>query len=208
MASVPITYWQIDGEKVETGTDFIFLGSRITADGDWSHKIKTLAPWKQSYDKSRQHIKKHRHYFADKGPYSQSYHFFQESGTDVSWPIKKAEHWVLLNCGPGGLLRGPWTARRLNQLILRKSTLNIHWMDWCWSSNTLATWCKQPTHWKRPWCWERAGGQEKKRAAEGEIVGQHYQINGHEFEQTLADSEGQGSLACCSPCSRKESGTT
>ena len=100
------------------------------------------------------------------------------------WPIKKAEHWVLLNCGPGGLLRGPWTARRLNQLILRKSTLNIHWMDWCWSSNTLATWCKQPTHWKRPWCWERAGGQEKKRAAEGEIVGQHYQINGHEFEQT------------------------
>ena len=37
----------------------------------------------------------------------------------------------------------------------RKSTLNIHWTDWCWSSNTLATWCKEPTHWKRPWCWER-----------------------------------------------------
>ena len=44
MASGPITLWQIDGEKVETGTDFIFLGSKITADSDWNHKIKTLAP--------------------------------------------------------------------------------------------------------------------------------------------------------------------
>ena len=60
---------------METVTDFIFLGSKITADGDCSHEIKTLAPWKESYDKSRQHIKKQRHYFADKGPYSQSYGF-------------------------------------------------------------------------------------------------------------------------------------
>ena len=53
----PITSWQIDGEKVETVTDFIFLGSRITADGDCSHEIKTLAPWKKIYDKPRQLIK-------------------------------------------------------------------------------------------------------------------------------------------------------
>ena len=53
MASGPITSWQIEGGKVETVTDFIFLGSRITADGDWSHKIKTLAPWKKIYDKPR-----------------------------------------------------------------------------------------------------------------------------------------------------------
>ena len=53
MASGPITSQQIDGEKVETVTDFIFLGSKITVDGDYSHKIKTLAPWKKSYDKSR-----------------------------------------------------------------------------------------------------------------------------------------------------------
>ena len=57
MASSPITSWQIDGEKMETVTDFIFLGSKITADGDCSHEIKTLAPWKKSYDKPRQHIK-------------------------------------------------------------------------------------------------------------------------------------------------------
>ena len=75
MASSPITSWQIDGEEVETVTDFLFLGSIITVDGDCSHKIKTFAPWKKNYDKPRQHIKKQRHYFADKGPYSQSYSF-------------------------------------------------------------------------------------------------------------------------------------
>ena len=72
MASSPITSWQIDGEAV---TNFIFLGFRITADGDCSHEIKILAPWKKSYDQSRQHIKKERHSFANKGPSSQSYGF-------------------------------------------------------------------------------------------------------------------------------------
>ena len=65
MAFGPITSWQMDGETVETVADFIFLGSRITADGDCSHEIKTLTPWKKSYDQPRQHIQKQRHYFAD-----------------------------------------------------------------------------------------------------------------------------------------------
>ena len=72
MASGPITSWQIEGEKVETVTDFIFLDSKITADGDCSHDIKNTL-WKKSCDKSGQHIKKQRHHFAYKGPYSQSY---------------------------------------------------------------------------------------------------------------------------------------
>ena len=84
MASGPITSWQIDGEIMETVTDFIFLGSKITADGDFSHEIKkTLALWKKSYEKKkkksydqpRQHIKNQRHYFANKSPSSQSYGF-------------------------------------------------------------------------------------------------------------------------------------
>ena len=54
MASHPITLWKIDGEEVETVTEFIFLGSKITTDGDRSHKIKTLTPWKESYDQHRQ----------------------------------------------------------------------------------------------------------------------------------------------------------
>ena len=75
MASGPITSWEIDGETVETVTDFIYKGSKITADGDCCHEIKTLAPWKKSYDQPRQHIKKHRHDFANKSPSSQSYGF-------------------------------------------------------------------------------------------------------------------------------------
>ena len=68
MASSPITSWQIDGETMETVTDFIFLVSKITVDGDCTHKIKTLAPWKKSYDKPGQHIKKQIYYFANKCP--------------------------------------------------------------------------------------------------------------------------------------------
>ena len=77
MASGPITSWQINGETMEIVTDFNFLGSKITADGDCSHEIlkMMLASWKKSYEQPRQSIKNQRHYFADKGPYSQSYGF-------------------------------------------------------------------------------------------------------------------------------------
>ena len=76
MASGPITSWQIDRETMETVRDFIFWGSKITADGNCSHEIKRrLAPWKESYDQPRQHIKKQRHYFAHKGPSNQGYGF-------------------------------------------------------------------------------------------------------------------------------------
>ena len=82
-----------------------------------------------------------------------------------SWSIKKAECWKIdafeLWCWRR-LLRVPWTARRSNPSIPKKSVLKIHWKDWCWScnSNSLATWCKNMTHLKRPQCWERlrAGG--------------------------------------------------
>ena len=75
MVSSPITSWQIDGETVETVTDFIFGGSKITADGDCSHEIKTFVPWKESYDQPIKHFKKQRHYIANKGLSSQGYSF-------------------------------------------------------------------------------------------------------------------------------------
>ena len=70
-----ITSWQIKGETMETRTDFIFLVSKITVDGDFSHEPKMLASWKKSYDQPRQHIKRQRCYFANKDPSSQSYGF-------------------------------------------------------------------------------------------------------------------------------------
>ena len=73
MASGPITSRQTDGETVG---DFILGGSKITADGDYSHEIKKMfTPWKESYDQPRQYIKRQRHYFANKGPSSQTYGF-------------------------------------------------------------------------------------------------------------------------------------
>ena len=116
VASSPITSWQTDGESMETVTDFIFLDSKITADGDCSHE-KMLAPWNKSYDQPRQHVKKQRYYLADKGPSSQSYGF-------SCWTIKKVKcqrigaselwHWRRL-------LRVPWIARISNQSILKES---------------------------------------------------------------------------------------
>ena len=75
MSSSPITSWQIDGETMETVTDFIFLGSQITLEGDCIHEIKIFVPWKSNYDKSRQCIIKQRHHFADKDLSTQIYVF-------------------------------------------------------------------------------------------------------------------------------------
>ena len=81
MATGPITSWQIEGEDMEAVTDFTFLGSMITADGDSSHEIKKMpAFWEESDDKPRQHLQKQRYHLADKGPHSESYGF---SSSDV-----------------------------------------------------------------------------------------------------------------------------
>ena len=92
IVSGPITSWQIDGETMETVADFIFLGSKIIADGDCSQEIKTLSPWKKSYDKPRQHIKNQRHYFANKFRLAKAMVCPVVMYGCESWTIKKAEH--------------------------------------------------------------------------------------------------------------------
>ena len=93
LASSPITLWQIDGETMETVTDLMFLGSKISVDGDCSQK--RLASWKKSYEQPRQHTKKQRCYFANKGPSSQSYGF---SRSHVwMWELNHKESWVPKN---------------------------------------------------------------------------------------------------------------
>ena len=114
----------------------------------------------ENYVQPRQHIKKQRHYFASKGPSSQSYGF--SSSHIWIWELEYKESWVPKNWWF-------WTVvleKSLECLLdckeiqpvhpKRKSVLNIHWKDWCWSwsSNTLATWWEELTHWKRPWCWK------------------------------------------------------
>ena len=125
-----------------------------------------------------------------------------------SWIDKKAELWRIdafkLWCWRR-LLRVYWTARRSNQSILGKSTLNIYCKDWCWSwnANILATWCEEPTHWKRPQCWERlrARGEGEDRGWDGSMASL---IQWTWVEQTLGDSEGQRNLVCCNPLGGKD----
>ena len=85
------TSWQIDGEKVEIMTDFIFLSSKITGDGDCSHKIKMLAPWKKSCDEPRQHIKIRAITLLIKDPIVKAIVFPVVMYGCESWTVKKAE---------------------------------------------------------------------------------------------------------------------
>ena len=91
MASSPITSWQVDGKTMETVTDFIFWSSRITENGDCSHEIKMLAPWKKRYDQPRQHIKKQRITLPTKVHLVKAMVFAVVMYRCDSWTIKKAE---------------------------------------------------------------------------------------------------------------------
>ena len=121
-----------------------------------------------------------------------------------------AKEFMLLNSGIG---EDSWNFLGLqvdqSSQSLRKPVLNIHWKDWwwIWSSNTLATWCKELTHWKSPDT-RKDWRQEENGMTEYEMVGWHHQLDGHKFEQTPGVRDRQQSLVCCSPWSRKESDTT
>ena len=126
--------------------------------------LKMLASWKKTCDKPRQHIKKQRRYFADKGPSSQSYGF--SSSHVWMWELDHKQSWVLKNwCF--------WTVvleKTLESPLDCKEIQPVHLKgDQSWNSNTLATSCEELTHWKRPWCWEGlgAGGKGDNRGWDG-----------------------------------------
>ena len=172
-----------------------------------------LAPWKKSCDKPRQHIKKQRYYFANKVLYSQSYGFsiVVMYGCE-SWTIKKVEYWRIKALEL-------WYWRRLESPLDRKEIKPINLkgnQPWIFMARTDAE-VEAPILWppdansqlikKDPDAgkdWQK----EEKEATENEMAEWHHRLNGHEFEHTLGDSEGQGSLVCCSPWGCKESDTT
>ena len=180
-----------------------------------------LTPWKESYDQPRQHIKKQRHYFANKGPSSRSYE---------SWSIKKAECWRIdafeLWCWRR-LLRVPWTARRSNQSILKEISPDYsleglmlklkcqYFGQLMWRTDSLEkTLMLGKTEGRRRRGRQRMSWlvgiwrQKEKGTTEDELVGWHHQLNGHEFEQALGVGDGQGSLACSNPWGCQESDRT
>ena len=213
MASSPITSWQIYGETMETLTDFIFLGSKITADADCSHEIKRRLLLGRKAMTNLDSILKSRDITSPiKVHLVKAMVFPVVMYRCESWTITKAEHWRIDAFELWRwqrLLRVLQTARKSNQSVLKEISPEYSLKDWCWSwnSNTLATWCEELTHWKRP-CAGKDWGQEEKGTTEDEMVGWHHWLNGHEFEQAPGVGDGQGSLACCSPWGHKESDMT
>ena len=154
-----------------TVADFIFGDSKITADGDCSHEIKRRLLLGRKVMTNLDSILKSRDItLLTKVCLVKAMVFPVVMYGCESWTLKRAEHRRIdafeLWCWRR-LLRVPWTAKRFNQSILKETVLGVHWKNWCWSwnSNPLATSCKELTHLKRPWCWERlkAVGEGDKR---------------------------------------------
>jgi len=170
MAYNPITSWQINGETMETVTDFIFLGSKITADGDCSHEIKRhLLLGRKAMTNLDSILKSRAITLLTKLLSSQSHGFssshvwmweldYKVPGAGEAVPaIKKVECWRIdvfeLWCWRR-LLRVPWTARRSNQSILKEISpeYSVEGLMLKLKLSTSTTWCEELTHWKRLWC--------------------------------------------------------
>ena len=169
-----------------------------------------LAPWKKNYNKPRQCIKKQSHYLAEKGLYSQNYGF---SSMHVRmWELDNKKGWVLKNW----CLQTMVLEKTLESPLDCKEIQPVHpkgnqsWIFiWRTDTEALILWPPDVKSWligKNPD--GRKDWRQEKEMTEDEIVGWHHWFNGHEFEQTLENREGQGSLVCCGPWGHKESDTT
>ena len=175
MASSPITSWQIDGETMETITDFILGALKSLQIVTATMKLKDACFLEESYDQPSQHIKKQRHYFTNKGSSSQSYGF--SSSHVWMWELDYKESWALKNwCFWTVVLEKTLeNALDCKEIQPVRSKGNQSWIFTgrtdaeAETLNTLSTWCEELTHWKRPWCWEGlgAGGEGDDRGWDG-----------------------------------------
>ena len=171
-----------------------------------------LDPWKKSYDQPRQHIIKQRHYFADKGPSSQSYSFYishvrmSELGYKETWALKNWCFWTVML---QKTLQSPLDSKEIKQVHPKGN------QSWIFIGRTDAE-AETPILWPpdvKNWLIGKdsdAGKdwrQKEKGARENETAGRHQRLDGHEFEQAPGAGAGQGNLACCSLWRRRESET-
>ena len=175
MTSCPITSWQTDGETMETVRDFIFLGSKITADGDCSHEIRRRVLLGRIAMINLDIVLKNRDItLPTKVSIVKSIVFSVVMYGCESWIITKAEcqrtDAFELWCWRR-LLKVPWSTRRSNQWILEEINpeYSLEGLMLKLKLQYFATWCEEMTHWKRPWCWERlkAGGEGDDREWDG-----------------------------------------
>ena len=177
-------------------------------------KLKDACSLEEKYDQPRQHIKKQRHYFVNKGLSSQGYVFPVVMYGCESWTIKKAEHWRIdafeMWCWRT-LLRVIWTANRWNKSILKDISPEYPLERLIDAEDEAPIlWPPDANNWligKVPDSgkdWK----QEEKGMTEDEMIGWHHQLDGHGFGWTPGVGDGQGGLACCSPWGHKESDMT
>ena len=161
-----------------------------------------LAPWKKSCDQPRQHIKKQRHYLADKGPLLKAMFFPAVMYGCESWTIKKAEPQGIdafkLWCWRR-LLRLPWTARRSNQSILKEisTEYSLEGLMLKLKLQYLGHLTRRTDSLEKNFDARKDWRQEEKGMTGDEMVGWHHWLDGHEFEQAPEVGDGQGSLVCC-----------
>ena len=175
--------------------------------------MKLLAPRKKSYDQPRQHIKKQRHYFADKGLSSQSYGF--SSGHVWMWELDCKESWVPKNWCFWAVvlektLESPLDCKEIQPVHPKENQSWIFTGRTDVEAETPILWPPDEKNWLI-WKDPNAGKdwrREEKGLTEDEMVGWHHRLNGHEFEETPGVGGGQGGLACCSPWGCKESDMT
>ena len=213
MVSSPITSWQIDGETMETVTDFIFLGSKITADGDCSPEIKRCLLLGRKAMTNLDNIREQRHYSPDKALHSQSYGF--PSSHVWTWELDRKEDWVLKNwCFQTVVLEktleGPLDCKEIKPVNPKGNK------PWIFIGRTDAE-TEAPILWPldaKSWLTgidpdaAKNWGQEKKGVTEDELAGWHHWFNGHESEEIHGDSDGDRSLACYSSWGHNESDMT
>ena len=216
MAPSPITSWQIDGKTMETVTDFIFLGSKIFADCDFSHEIKRhLLLERKAVTNLDSILKSQRHYFADKGLSSQGYGFSSshvwmwELDYKESWAPKK-KNWCFWTVVLEKMLESPLDSKKIQPVHPKGD------QSWVFVGRTDAE-AETPILWPphaKIWLIGKdpdAGrdwGQEEKGMTEDELAGWHHRLDGHEFGKTPGVGDGQGSLACCNSWGHKESDMT
>ena len=196
-------------ETMETVTDFIFLGSKITADGDYSHEIKRhLLLGRNDMTNLDSMLKSRNITLPTKVGIVKAMAFPAVMYGCESWTIKKAEHpridaFELWCCRR--LLRVPWTTRRSSQSILKENNPEYSLEGQMLKLQYLGHHLMQRADLleKTLMLGKKDRRQEEKGTTEDEMVGWHHRLNGHEFEQALGDSEGQGSLACCSSWGRR-----
>ena len=207
----PTTSWEIDRETMETVADFIFWGSKITADSDCSHEIKRCLLLGRKVMTNLDSILKAEILLCQQGLSSQGYGF--SCGHVWMWELDYKESWVPKNwcfwiVALEKTLGSPLDCKEIQPVHPKGDQSWVFTGRTDIEADTPILWPRDAESWLI-WKDPDAGkdwGQEEKGMTEDEMIGWNHRLKGHEFEKALGVGEGQGSLACCSPQGRKESG--